>query len=165
MAGEEQDKESKTEEASEKKTRDAIERGNVPHSREAAIFVSLFATLIALSYMIGDRSLQLGLTLSRFIGQAAELPLENIADVGRVLQFSTHAAIIVVAPITVLLIVAGFVASFAQNPPRFAYDRIKPQLSRISLTAGWQRLFGVQGAIEFLKALFKLTAVGVVLSA
>ena len=44
------DKESKTEEATEKKIQDAVEKGNVPFSREAATLASLLG-------MAGDRQL------------------------------------------------------------------------------------------------------------
>lgn len=161
MAGEE-DKQSKTEEATEKKTRDAIERGNIPFSKEASISVSLFGILIAFAYLIGERTLQLSGSLSRFIGQAHEWRLENGADAARLMEISTYAAALVVAPVAVMLIIAGFAASFAQNPPQMALERIKPELSRISLIKGWTRLFGVQGLVEFLKALFKLAAIGAV---
>ncbi|MFZ4807706.1 MAG: flagellar biosynthesis protein FlhB [Hyphomicrobiaceae bacterium] len=161
MAGE-QEKDSKTEEATEKKTRDAIERGNVPFSKEASISVSLFGILIATTYMIGDRSLELASTLTRFISQAHEWPIENGADASRLVAFAFAGAALLVAPIAILLMVSGFAASFAQNPPQFAYDRIKPDWSRISPASGWKRLFGVQGVVEFLKSLFKLAAVGAV---
>jgi len=161
MAGEE-DKESKTEEATEKKTRDAIERGNIPFSKEASISVSLFGMLIALAYMIGERTLQLSSSLSRFLGEADQWPLENGADAARILEICTYAAALVVAPIAVMLMIAGIAAALAQNPPNLAVERIKPELSRISLIKGWQRLFGVQGLVEFLKSLFKLAAIGIV---
>lgn len=161
MAGEE-DRESKTEEATEKKTRDAIERGNVPYSREASISVSLFGILIAFAYVLGERTLQLSSTLARFLGQAHEWRIENIADAGQILGPTTLAGSLVVAPVVVILVVAGIFASVAQNPPQLAIERIKPKFSRISPMENWQRIFGRQGAIEFLKALFKLAIVGAV---
>lgn len=47
-----EDKESKTEEASEKKIADAIEKGNVPFSREATLFASLLGVLAALAFLV-----------------------------------------------------------------------------------------------------------------
>ncbi|MCB1549231.1 MAG: EscU/YscU/HrcU family type III secretion system export apparatus switch protein, partial [Hyphomicrobiaceae bacterium] len=41
------DKESKTEEPTEKKISDAVEKGNVPRSRELSIFASLLGILAA----------------------------------------------------------------------------------------------------------------------
>ena len=61
-----------------------------------------------------------------------------------------------VASLLVLLVVAGVGASAFQNLPQFVGERIRPQASRISISKGWKRLFGVQGFVEFLKSLGKL---------
>ena len=72
------DKESKTENATEKKISDAIEKGNVPHSREAPMFASLAGILLVLVFLIGDRAValadRLALLLDKpgdFVGKAA----------------------------------------------------------------------------------------------
>jgi flagellar biosynthetic protein FlhB len=54
--------------------------------------------------------------------------------------------------------VAGMAGSLIQNPPQLAGKRIQPQLSRISPMAGWGRIFGAAGLVEFLKSVFKLIA-------
>jgi flagellar biosynthetic protein FlhB len=61
-------------------------------------------------------------------------------------------------PAVLVLAVGGLASSLIQNSPRIVFDRIEPKLSRVSLSAGWKRLFGVQGWVEFLKGVFKLTA-------
>jgi flagellar biosynthetic protein FlhB len=40
--------------------------------------------------------------------------------------------------------------------------RIQPDLSRLSISNGWHRIFGIPGLIEFLKALFKFMTVSCV---
>ena len=49
---EDQDRDSKTQEASEKKIKDTIEKGNVPVSREVPVFLSLVSILIVCSLML-----------------------------------------------------------------------------------------------------------------
>ena len=61
--------------------------------------------------------------------------------------------------------VAGLVASVAQNPPRFVPDRIIPDLSRLSPGAGFMRIFGMRGWTEFFKSLLKVFAVGILVTA
>ena len=46
------DRESKTEEATEKKLRDAIEKGNLPASREALLLASFVATLVYFVFLV-----------------------------------------------------------------------------------------------------------------
>lgn len=63
----------------------------------------------------------------------------------------------------ILLVVAGVGSSVVQNLPQFVGERIRPQMSRISLREGWKRLFGVQGFVEFAKSVAKLVFVVLVL--
>jgi flagellar biosynthetic protein FlhB len=58
-----------------------------------------------------------------------------------------------------VLAAAGILSSVLQNPPRLVLERIQPDLSRLSLSKGWKRIFGARGRLEFLKAAFKLGAV------
>jgi uncharacterized protein HemX len=51
------DRDSKTEEPTEKKTSDAREKGNVPHSREAATLASMLGVLIVIALGIAPVSL------------------------------------------------------------------------------------------------------------
>ena len=57
------DKESKTEEPTEKKIRDSVEKGQIPVSREASIFASMIALLIILSFLTVDSVRNLTSTL------------------------------------------------------------------------------------------------------
>ena len=69
-----------------------------------------------------------------------------------------------VVSLLALLSVAGIGASVFQNMPQIVGERIRPQASRISIAKGWNRLFGLQGWVEFLKSLAKLGFVTIVLS-
>ena len=48
------DKDSKTEEATEKNLRDAVEKGNVPFSREAATLASLLGMAVIASFFLAS---------------------------------------------------------------------------------------------------------------
>ena len=61
---EHQDKESKTEEATDKKIQDAIEKGNVPFSREAATLASLLGMLVVASFFLASGVGQLNFSLA-----------------------------------------------------------------------------------------------------
>jgi flagellar biosynthetic protein FlhB len=152
------DKESKTEEATEKKIRDALEKGNTPVSRELPTFASLIGLLIITSFFMVDGVLRLVASLKRFIDDPGRWPLENTADAVQVFGAINLDAARLLAPVVIVLAIAGIGASVLQNTPRIVFDRIQPQLSRISLSGGWRRIFGVQGWVEFLKGAFKFAA-------
>lgn len=155
------DKESRTEEASDKRIRDALEKGSVPHSREAVTFASLFGILIvfaAFSSSVG----QLAAVLHRFIDDAGGWTLENAADAVHLLDLLGSEIARVLLPGLFVLCALGLLASLLQHPPQIKVERIKPQASRLSPGQGWRRIFGSQGRIEFLKSCCKLLAVGAI---
>jgi flagellar biosynthetic protein FlhB len=158
MAKSSEDRESKTEEATEKKIRDAVEKGNVPFSKELPTFASLVGLLIVTTFFVVDGVIRLAASLKRFMDDPGRWPLENTADVVQVFGVVDIEAARLLAPVVLVLAVAGLASSFVQNAPRIVFDRIQPQLSRISLSSGWRRVFGLQGWVEFLKGAFKLAA-------
>jgi flagellar biosynthetic protein FlhB len=157
------DKESKTEEATEKKVRDTIEKGKVPHSRETALLASFVAILIFMVFYVRDAVTELAMFLSMFLEKPEAWPMGTETDV-----VALYKTVIVevgrpFVSLLALLVVGGLGASIFQNLPQFVGERIRPQLSRISPAQGWKRLFGVQGFVEFLKSLSKLAFVTTVL--
>ena len=66
-------------------------------------------------------------------------------------------------PLMAVVAAGTVLASLAQNKPDAASERITPRMSRISLFAGWNRLFGKLGLIEFAKSVLKITAAAAVL--
>ncbi len=154
-----EDKESKTEEATEKRIRDAVEKGRVPHSREAVTFGSLLGILLVAGFFSSSAA-RVSAALRSFIDDPGGWPLVNAGDAVRLLGLVGEEVGRAVIPAVAVLAVLGMTASLLQNPPRFVLDRIRPQLSRLSLRQGWRRILGAQGRVEFLKACFKLTAVG-----
>lgn len=161
---EEVDKESKTEEATEKKIRDTIEKGQLPHSRETGILASFVAILLFFTFFAGNSIVELGGFLSIFLEKPDAWSMDTASDVvalSRVVAMEIGKA---VASLLIMLVVAGVGASAFQNLPQFVGERIRPQASRISLSKGWKRLFGQQGFVEFLKSLGKLGFAVAVLS-
>src|ERR1700689_435846 len=137
------DPEDKTEEPTEKRLHDAVERGEVAFSREAPLFASLSAALLVLIFVIPTRAEALLTALIGLIDDPAGWRIERGEDV-----------LALGGPL-----VAGVLASLAQSTPRIVPDRILPDASRISLRKGLSRVFGARGWTEFLKSLIKLAAV------
>ena len=153
------DKDSKTEEPTEKKIRDAVEKGNVPFSREAATLASLVGMLLIAGFFLAGGVADLNLSLRRLIDNPAGISLEGRAEAIELLHALGLDAMRLLLPIVVVLAIGGILSAALQNPPSLVIDRITPQMSRISISKGWKRVFGAQGQVEFLKAVFKLGAV------
>ncbi|WP_173934779.1 flagellar biosynthesis protein FlhB [Chelativorans sp. Marseille-P2723] len=154
------DKESKTEEATEKKIRDSVEKGQLPFSREAPVLASFLAILVFIIFFAEDRAAQLAGFLSIFIERADGWSLETRSDAIAIYRIVFLEIGKVAGILMVLLVAAGLSGSILQNTPRFVIDRVQPKLSRISLAKGWSRLFGGRGLMEFLKSIGKILVVG-----
>ncbi|MDR7034715.1 flagellar biosynthesis protein FlhB [Mesorhizobium sp. BE184] len=150
------DKDSKTEEATEKKIRDTVEEGKLPHSKEAAIFTSFVAILLFTVFYAKDAVTNLGIFLATFLEKPEAWPMDTETDVITLYKVVLAEIGHAVTSLLVLLVVAGVIASVFQNLPQFVAERIRPQASRISISQGWKRIFGVQGFVEFIKSLAKL---------
>jgi flagellar biosynthesis protein FlhB len=156
------DQESKTEQPTEKKIRDALEQGKIPVSREASIFASMAALMVILSFLIGQGVQQLVPTLKGFLDDPDGIRLSTGADAQNLLSVVGLQAMRFMLPLVIVLIAFGLAASLLQNAPRLVLDRIQPNFSRISPAQGWSRIFGAQGLVEFAKAIFKLVSVSLV---
>lgn len=154
------DKESKTEEATEKKIRDSLDKGQVPHSRETTVLASMLAILIAVVFLMSDNVIRLRYTLESFIDRPESFLISNGADAAAILLVVALECGKLIVPIVVVLAVGGVAGSILQHQPQIVVDRIEPKLERISIIKGWSRIFGVKGQVEFLKSVFKFSIVG-----
>ena len=152
----EQDQESKTEEPTEKRIADAIGKGNVPVAREVMLFGSI-ATILGAFLLFGSWSVtQVTSVLREAMAAAGGLRLDD-RDGAAIFMTSLLTEIsVAVIPVMAMIAAGTILASLMQNPPSAATERITPRLSRISMLAGWTRLFGKIGLVEFVKSVFKL---------
>jgi len=161
---EQADKESKTEEATEKKIRDSLEKGQVPFAKEVTVVSSFLAILVFMIFMAQPLAVELGGFLSMFIERPEAWSLMNEHDVVLLYRQAFLEIAKPLAGLMALLIAAGVASSVFQNMPRMVLDRVQPKLSRVSLKEGWGRLFGQKGLAEFAKSLGKLVLAGAVLA-
>jgi flagellar biosynthetic protein FlhB len=159
MAGQD-DKESRTEEPTEKKVADAVEKGNVPRSRDISIFASLLGILAAAALFVGPGALSLANTIATLLDHPDEFAVSTGDEANQLLSALSLEVGRFLLPTAGVLMIAGVGAALFQHAPSFALEQIRPQWSRVSPVAGWSRVFGGRGLVEFLKAVFKLAVVG-----
>lgn len=152
----------RTEEATPKKIEDALAKGQTPFSKEAATFASLVAILAVLGVLLKHQVPPLVADLAAILDLAGATPLDDAGDAEAIFGAITSSAARFAIPIVAIFAAAGVVGAVAQNSPRLVGERIQPKLDRISPMAGFKRIFGVQGLVEFLRSLFKFAVVGTV---
>ncbi|SNY92173.1 flagellar biosynthetic protein FlhB [Cohaesibacter sp. ES.047] len=158
-----ENKDSKTEEPTEKKIRDAIEKGNIPLSKEVNVFSGILGLLIVLGYAISSQVSRLSVVMGRILDGTGDIRIENQTDF---IQLASAVGIeiarFLVVPVSIFL-VFGLAATWFQHPPQVSFERLKPDLSKLSPGKGFKRMFGAQGGVEFLKALAKFIILAVVI--
>lgn len=156
------DPDSKTEEPTEKKIHDALEKGNVPQSREMALFFSIGCITIIIYLFLYNSAAVLKDFLSFFIDSPGSISIADGRDAASLLQLVAISVGTFLLPIVCILMVGGILASVLQNAPRIASDRIEPKWSRISLMSGFKRIFGMHGQVEFAKSVAKLLIITII---
>jgi flagellar biosynthetic protein FlhB len=155
----ESDKDSRTEEATDKRLSDAKGDGNVPMSREATNFSYLLACLLVITVLGPSFIQRLAGTLAGLLANAGSIHIENGGDLTLLFDVVGNSAALITAPIILTFTAAGVLASIAQNPPSFALKRVMPDISRLSPLKGFGRLFSMSGLVEFLKLTLRLVVV------
>ena len=163
MSGDEHDQESRTEDATEKKIADALEKGNVPSAREATLFGSIVGTFAAFSLFGGWVVTSLAGTLQTALSGAGTLRIDDREAAASYLVTLLRDSGLPLLALMGIIAAGSLLASLLQNVPSASSERLAPQFSRISPLAGWKRLFGRSGLVEFLKSVIKLATVSIIL--
>lgn len=158
--GDNSDKESKTEEATDKRREQALEEGNSPLSRELTNVGFVFALMATATWMALQASSQIAGTLMAFIERPNEFRLDNAADVSLLLRATSAELAPVLAPFALLFVLCAVLFQIIQIPISLSFKRIQPKGSRLSIGAGWKRIASMAGLVELAKGLAKLGFLG-----
>jgi flagellar biosynthetic protein FlhB len=147
----------RSEAATPRRIERARDEGQVALSREAVGFAALFAASLAAFYVLP--ALGLGLLKA----------MRAVLERGHALQMAEAAAALgwfaalLVAPVAAAAALGAIAATMAQTRGLVSATALEPKLAKIDPWAGLKRLFGAEGAAEFLRSLLKLGLVGAAL--
>ncbi len=155
----ETDNEDRTEAPSEKRLREARERGDSPRSRELANVAVLGCATLALKVTgphIGGASRDWMRNALQFepglIGQPERLPV-----------YAAKQLLSLLLPITPLIaaaLVGCMLAPAAMGSLRFSGQALKTDLTRLSPMAGIKRMYGKESLVEFARSVLRLLLIG-----
>ncbi len=162
--GEAPDKESQTEEPTEKRLRDARKEGDVPASRETGNLMSIFSLFVLTVFVLPQSAGPAAQALSGIFASAGQITVgegsAGLADVGAVLRALAWQLALPVLPIFGLMIGAALFGVMIQGETVAAPSRLQPKLSKISPLQGFKRLFSFDALIEFAKSMAKVLVLG-----
>src|SRR6185295_6327529 len=162
MADEHDDTE-RSEDPTQKRLDEALQRGDVAKSQEVNTwFVLAGATLILLSFS-GSMSSGVAALLGGLIANAHQIPVDGrgLLLTMQTLGLETIAA---VALPFMLLVLAAIAGNMVQHRLVWSGESLKPKLSKVSLGAGFKRLFSKVAVANFIKGLIKLGLIGAVMA-
>jgi flagellar biosynthetic protein FlhB len=154
----------KTQDPTQKRLDDAHERGDVAKSQEVNTWFLIAGATLVMSSFSGS------------IGSGIEMPLRNLianswminVDGPGLLALTQSLGYAVMAALGMpflFLIIAALAGNMIQHRMVWSAEGLTPKFSKISPMAGAKRIFGKQAAANFVKGLFKLIALGVVMMA
>jgi flagellar biosynthetic protein FlhB len=155
------EQEDKTEEPTQRRLDQAIERGDVATSAEINTFAILGAFTLAL--VIAAPSIAQSLTqgLKAYLANAHTLPDDATAMKAAATRGLWLWLQAVAVPVG-MAAAAGLAAGLLQHPLVLTAETLAPKFDRISPMAGVKRLMGIEALFQFGKGLAKIGAVGIV---
>ncbi|WP_085677787.1 MULTISPECIES: flagellar biosynthesis protein FlhB [unclassified Pseudomonas] len=151
----------KTEEPTDKRKRDAREKGEIARSKELNTVASTLAGAGALLAFGGN----LAQTLMALMQLNFSLTREVITDersMGLFLLASGKMAIWAVQPILLLLFLIAFVSPIVLGGFVFSASLLQPKFSRMNPLSGIKRMFSLNSLTELLKAMAKFFVILIV---
>src|SRR6266851_2160958 len=159
----ENDAADKTEDPTQKRLDDAHDRGDVAKSQEINTWFVIAGGTLVLS------------TFSGSVGGGIMMPMRNLianswmihADGPGLMELAQSLAYALIAALGVpllMLALAAIAGNMMQHRLVWSGEQLKPKFSKISPAAGAKRLFGKQALVNFAKGIFKLVALGAVMT-
>lgn len=149
-----QDAADRTEAATPRRLERAREEGQVALSREAAGFAALLLAGLAVFLVLPTAGLGVLRALRAVLERAHELTMADAAAEAGWL------ALTLVVPVAGAAALGAVAATLVQTGGLVAAAPLAPKLAKVSPVAGFKRLFGMEGAAEFIRSLLKLGLVG-----
>lgn len=156
---EQPDESQKTEEPTAKRLRDARSKGQVAVSREVNTWVLLFGTGLMIALLFPSLMTEMAKIFTAFIARPHAL-LADPGGIGAVMMSLLLEVSLLLAFPMAVFVVLSIVAGVAQTGLNFTTKPLEPELSKISVLKGFQRLFSAKQFVEFLKGLFKIVVIG-----
>jgi flagellar biosynthesis protein FlhB len=161
MSGE-SDQEDKTEDPTERRIEQAIEKGDVPKSMELSTLFALGAGTLALliAGTVGMKDFVAG--MRGMMANAHQVSMDQ-RGLAAVAEYSTLKIFSILGVPFLFAIAAGLAAGLIMHRPLFTTEPLMPKMNRLSPMQGAKRLFGKEALVNFVKSLIKMVVVGAII--
>jgi len=153
----------KSQDPTQKRLNDALEKGDVVKSQEVSTWFVLAGGTLMMMVFAGSMGSGLKTTFAGLMSNAHQIP----ADGAGLLRLSNRLGIEVIAAVAIpVLLVALFAVggNMIQHQLVWSTESLKPKLSKISPAAGLKRLFSKVALMNFAKGIAKIALLGTVMA-
>jgi flagellar biosynthetic protein FlhB len=157
-----QDDIERSEDPTQKRLDEALERGDVAKSQEVNTWFVLACGTLILMMFSGSMSLGITTTLRGFIANSFAIRVDGNGFVGTIGKLGAEVIAAMAIPF-LLLALAAAGGNVVQHRLVWSVEALKPKLSKISPAAGFKRLFSKQAMANFVKGLIKLGLIGTIM--
>jgi flagellar biosynthetic protein FlhB len=158
---EDNDAASKTEEATPRRLQEAREKGEVAKSADLAQAASMAGAFGAAALLGGWLCRNMAVQLLPFIAHPDTISVHGAGGVA-VTRYALMAAAPALAVVVGAALLAGVAGNVLQTGLLFTPAKLAPDLSKLNPLEGFQRLFGIDNLMAFLRAFLKVVLTGVV---
>jgi flagellar biosynthetic protein FlhB len=163
MADENDDSE-KTEDPTQKRLDEALDRGDVAKSQEVGTWFIMAGATLVLMVFSGGMGADLSGTMRGLIANSYQIRVDATA----LPHLYTTVGVKLLAALAVpvlLLMLAALAGNIIQHRLVWSAESLAPKLSKISPIAGLKRLFSLQAVANLIKGIIKILVLGAVLAA
>src|SRR6195256_434666 len=158
------DSDDKTEDPTQKRLDDAHARGDVAKSQEVNTWFVIAGATLVLSTFSGSMGGGILMPLRNLVANSWMIRTDgpSLLALAQSLEYALIAAIGV--PLLMLML-AAIAGNMMQHRLGGSVESLKPKFSKVSPGAGFKRVFGKQALANFAKGVFKVIALGAVMTA
>jgi flagellar biosynthetic protein FlhB len=162
MADERDDSE-RSEDPTQKKLDEALERGDVAKSQEVNTWFVIAAATLILMVFSAPMGFGITTTLRGLIANSYQIRVDGRGFLDAVSKLGIEVIAATAIPL-LLLTLAAIGGNLIQHRLVWSAEALKPKLSKISPAAGLKRLFSKQALVNFAKGLVKLALIGTIIT-
>ncbi len=153
----------RSEDPSQKRLDEALERGDVVKSQEVNTWFVIAGGTLMLMAFSGSMAGGIATTLRGLVANSGEIRIDGRGFLHLIEKLGLEVVAAVAIPL-LLLALAALGGNMIQHRLVWSAEALKPKLSKISLAAGAKRLFSKQAVANFVKGLVKLVLIGTIMT-
>jgi len=152
----------RSEDPTQKRLDEAIERGDVVKSQEVNTWFIIAGGTLMLMAFSGSMASGVATTLRGLLANSYAIRVDGRGFVATMGKLGGEMIEAVAIPLLILAL-AAVGGNMVQHRLVWSLDPLKPKLSKISPAAGFGRMFSKQALANFIKGLLKLSVVGAIM--